>query len=318
MLQVETEAFQLHSAFHLTQHHQDRLCTEVTVRTRGHHGCASQWKGYLKLSLVSVAVKAYSAGAGGGNEVRLNQLHADCNSRVKYLKTCPIHGELSSDQIVSGYEYAKDQYVIIDTAELEKLRSEDDKAIKLDVFISSTTLDPLYYSGKSYYLVPDGPVGQKAYEVIYQGMLDEDRYGIATIVMHNKEQLVLLRPMGGLLVMSMLNYDNEVTKPETFQDEVPKGPIAPEELQLAKTLIQASSTDDFDLTKYKDLYTEKLTKLIEAKVAGQELVAPPAQEQAQVINLMDALKKSVATVQKTLPKHAAPAKPAASMAPANA
>src|SRR5436190_14970462 len=96
----------------------------------------SQWKGYLKLNLVSVAVKAYSAGASGGNEVRLNQLHEECNSRVKYLKTCPIHGELSSDQIVSGYEFAKDQYVIIDTAELDKLRSEDDKAIKLDVFIS--------------------------------------------------------------------------------------------------------------------------------------------------------------------------------------
>ena len=85
-----------------------------------------------------------------------------CKNRIKYVKTCPIHGEVSQDQIVSGYEYSKDQYVIVDPAELEKLRTEDDKAIKIDVFIDPADLDPLYYSGKSYYLVPEGPVGQKA------------------------------------------------------------------------------------------------------------------------------------------------------------
>lgn len=265
----------------------------------------SQWKGFLKLSLVSVPVKAYTAGAGSSSEIHLNQLHADCNSRIKYQKTCPIHGEVTGDQIVSGYEYAKDQYVIIDTGELEKLRTEDDKAIKVDVFIESGALDSLYFSGKSYYLVPEGPVGQKAYQVIYQGMVDAGRFGVATIVMHGKEQLVLLRPLQKLLVMSVLNYDNQVTKPSTFEEEVPQTPIAPEELKLARTLIEASSTDQFDLAKYKDLYTEKLSQLIEAKVAGQELVAPPIQEHAHVINLMDALRQSVASVQK------APAAPAA-------
>lgn len=96
----------------------------------------SSWKGFLKLSLVSVPVKAYTATASGGGEIRLNQLHAECNSRINYKKTCPIHGEVPSDQIVSGFEYSKGQYVIVDTDELEKLRTEDDKAINIDTLFA--------------------------------------------------------------------------------------------------------------------------------------------------------------------------------------
>jgi DNA end-binding protein Ku len=275
----------------------------------------STWKGYLKLNLVSVPVKAYTATASGGGEVRLNQLHKECNSRIQYKKTCPIHGEVSGDQIVSGYEYSKGQYVIVDTDELEKLRSEDDKAIKIDTFISPQDLDPIYFSGKSYYLVPDGPVGQKAYTVVLQAMADEERYGIANLVLHGREQLVLLRPVDGLLTMEILNYDNEVTKPAAFVEEAPKTEVAPEELKLAKTLISASTAKKFDYTRYKDLYVEKLTQLIEAKIKGEEIVAPPVHEMPQVINLMEALKKSVAQAESSGQKEATGAKPPRKMAP---
>src|SRR5688572_7414279 len=129
----------------------------------------SSWKGFLRLSLVSVPVKAYTATASSG-DIRLNQLHAECNSRIQYKKTCPIHGEVTNDQIVSGYEYAKGQYVVVDPDELEKLRTEADRAIKIDVFIKPEALDPLYLSGRSYYLLPDGPVAQKPYAVIIEGM----------------------------------------------------------------------------------------------------------------------------------------------------
>src|SRR6185436_5718952 len=148
----------------------------------------SSWKGFLKLSLVSIPVKAYTASASGGTEIRLNQLHAECNSRINYKKTCPIHGEIPNDQIVSGYEYSKGQYVIIDTDELDKLRNEDDKAININTFIEPDTLDQMYASGKCYYLVPDGPVAQKPYTVLHQGMEEMGRYGVAKIVMHGKEQ----------------------------------------------------------------------------------------------------------------------------------
>ena len=258
----------------------------------------STWKGYLKINLVSVPVKAYTANASGGGEVRLNQLHKECNSRINYKKTCPIHGEISNDQIVSGFEYSKGQYVIVDPDELDKLRTEDEKSINIQTFIAEDAVDPIYFSGKSYYLVPDGPVGQKAYSVVQQAMVDEKRYGVATVVFHGRDQLVLIRPYEGLLTMEVLAYENQVTKPSAFTEEAPKSEIIPEELKLAKTLIAASTVKKFDLSGYKDHYTEKLTQLVEAKIAGKEIVAPPVHEGPQVINLMEALKQSVAQTKK--------------------
>jgi DNA end-binding protein Ku len=272
----------------------------------------SAWKGFLKLSLVSVAVKAYSATTSGGSDIKLNQLHAECHSRIQYKKVCPIHGEVKNDEIVSGYEYSKGQYVLIDTNELEKLRTEDDKAIKIEAFITSDALDPIYQSGKTYYLVPDGPIGQKPYAVIHRAMVEEGRQAIAQIVLHGKEQTVLIRPFERLLAMSLLSYDNEVTKPAAFEEEVVASEVTPDELKLAKTLISATTPRKLDYSTYKDVYTEKLTKLIEAKVAGEEVVAPPVHEQAQIINLMDALRASVSQAQQ---QETAEGKPPKKMAP---
>ncbi|HYV37482.1 MAG TPA: Ku protein [Gemmataceae bacterium] len=274
----------------------------------------SSWKGFLKLSLISIPVKAYTATASGSSGIHLNQLHAECNSRINYKKTCPIHGEIPSDQIVSGYEYSKGQYVIVDTDELDKLRTEDDKAINIDTFIRPDTLDQMYASGKCYYLIPDGPVAQKPYTVLHQGMVDSERYGIAKVVMSGKEQVVLLRPVDSLITMTQMSYDHEITKPSTFEDELVKTPVEAEELKLIKTLIDASTPKKFDLSQYKDVYTQKLTQLIEAKVAGKEIVAPPVQEQAHIINLMDALRQSVAKAQKEAPAAVA-GKPPKKMAP---
>ncbi len=257
----------------------------------------STWKGFLKLSLVSVPVKAYTATVSGGGEIHLNQLHKECHSRINYKKTCPIHGEVPNDDIVSGYEYSKGQYVVVDPDELEKLRTADDKAIKIDAFIAPAELDPMYQSGRTYYLVPDGPVGLKPYAVLHQGMIEMERLAIAQVVLHGKEQVVLVRPIDGVLGMTVLSHDAQITKPSAFESEAPKQDASEEEMKLIKTLIDASTRKHFDFADYKDTYTEKLSKLIEAKVAGEELVAAPAQEQAQIINLMDALKQSVAMAQ---------------------
>lgn len=255
----------------------------------------STWKGFLKISLVSVPVKAYTATSSAGSEIRLNQLHAECHSRIQYKKTCPIHGEVPNDEIVSGYEYSKGQYVIVDPDELEKLRTEDEKAINVDSFVAPDTIDPTYFSGKTYYLVPEGPVGMHTFAVVRQAMVEQKRYAVGLVVLHNREQVVLLRPVDDLLAMSVLNYDATVTKPSAFADEAPKNEEAqPEELKLAKDLIARTTSKKFDIAKYKDDYTEKLSQLIEAKVAGKEIVAQPSHEPAQVINLMDALRGSLA------------------------
>jgi DNA end-binding protein Ku len=270
------------------------------------------WKGFLKLSLVAVPVKAYTATASGGGRIQLNQLHAECNSRIQYKKTCPIHGEVPNTEIVSGYEYTKGQYVIVNPAELDMLRSEADKAITVSAFVAPDAIDLMYYDERTYYLVPDGPVGQRPYAVLLQAMEEENRYAVAQVVMHGREQLVLLRPMDKLLAMTVLKYDAEVTKPQAFDDQAPQVELSGEERELAKRLVTVSTAKKFDYSTYRDLYTEKLTKLIEAKVAGEEIAAPPSQEPAHIINLMDALRASLANAEQ---QESAEAKPEKRMAP---
>ena len=143
-------------------------------------------------------------------------------------------------------------------------------------------------------------------------MVEENRFAVAQVVMHGREQTVLLRPMGNVLAMSALSYEHQVTRPSAFQEQAPTAQPSSEELELTKTLIRASTADDFDFAAYKDIYTEKLTKVIEAKVAGEEVVAQPAKEQGHIINLMDALRASVA---KTQEKTTQTGKPAKRMAP---
>ena len=256
------------------------------------------WKGFLKLSLVTIPVKAYPVSASGA-DLHLNQLHGCCKSRIKYKKTCPLHNKVASGDIVSSYEFATDQYVVVDPDELEKLRTESDKAIQIEAFIRTGTLATIYANGKSYYLVADGPVAHQGYAVLWRGMVEEKRQAIAQVLMHGKEQIVWLRPLDGLIVMTQLSYDGQITKPAALADEVSKTEVAAEERQLLRALMAACTPEKFDLAKYQDRYTQKLTQLIEAKVAGKEIVAAPATAQMQVINLMEALRKSVAATQQS-------------------
>jgi DNA end-binding protein Ku len=256
----------------------------------------SSWKGYLKLSLVSVPVKAYTATSSASSPISLNQLHEKCNSRIKYQKVCPIHGEVTQDEIVSGYEYSKGQYVVIDPAEIDKLRTESDKSVNVTAFVRDDAIDPIYHSGRTYYLVPDGPVGQKAYNLIAHAMTEEGLHAVAQVVLSNKEQVVLVRPIDGVLAMSVLEYKSQVKEPSSVEDEIIETEMSKPELDLTKQLIDGMLDEDFDLGQFHDVYTEKLTQLIEAKVAGKELVSPPASQEPGVINLMDALKQSVQQV----------------------
>lgn len=268
----------------------------------------SSWKGYLKISLVSIPVKAYTASSSSGGRISLNQLHGECHSRIQYKKTCPIHGEVPSDQIVSGYEYTKGQYVVIDTDELEKLRTESDRSINVNTFVKGDAVDPIYHSGKNYYLLPDGPVGQKPYQLIHDVMAEQDVQAVAQVVISKKEELVVVRAIDKLLVMTPLSFAAEIKEPQSFFDELVESQGSKQELDLTNQLVEALTTDKFDLTQYHDVYTEKLTKLIEAKVAGQEIVAPPAGEEPQVINLMDAIKASMKQIK--VPAAAEKEKPA--------
>jgi len=253
----------------------------------------TSWEGYLKLNLLSVPVKAYSAAVIGDGKIAFHMVHAKCNRRIHYKKICPIHGEVPNEEIVSGYEFAKGKYVIVDPDELDKLLPENDKTINIDTFIRPGDLDPIYYGGKSYYLVPDGRVAEKPYAVLQRVMAEQERFGIAQMIFSGVERVVLLRPVNGLLVMAMLNYAEQIKKPSTFADEAPEVAVAQEELKLAETLVEASTTHRFDFAEYQDEYTGKLAKLLDDKAAGKKITPARGHEEPVVLNLMDALRKSL-------------------------
>ncbi len=280
----------------------------------------SSWSGYLKLSLVSVPVKAYTASNPSGKRIALNQLHDECHSRIRYQKVCPIHGEVSQDQIVSGYEYSKGQYVVIDPSELDKLRTQNDKSITIDAVVNAGEIDPVYYTDRTYYLLPDGAIGHKPYNLILKTLEDQRFEAVARVVLSNRESLVLLRPYDHVLTMTVLSYKNEIKESAGFRDEIVPTDLSDQEVKLTRQLIEGMKRDAFDLGEYHDEYTEKLTMVIEAKVAGKEIVSQPAAEEPGVINLMDALKASVQRVkpprkQKAAPAAEKPAKPPKRKAP---
>jgi DNA end-binding protein Ku len=253
----------------------------------------STWKGYLKLSLVSIPVKAYSASLAAG-DVPLHQLHAKCHSRIKYKKVCPVHGEVPKEEIVSGYEYAKGQYVVIDASELARLRKRGEREITIDAVVAPSAVDPLNYTDKSYYLLPDGAVGQKPYSLLQQALEGDRHFAVARGVLFGREELVLLRPVDNLLVLTALKYEAEVAHAKTFAEELSPLELSREETELTRTLLQVFEKKKFSLAVYKDQYLEKLTEFVEAKVEGKELVTPPPADEPRVINLMDALKQSLA------------------------
>ena len=256
----------------------------------------TSWKGFIKLSLVSVPVKAFTANDPGA-QIRLNQLHCDCNTRIAYKKVCPVHGEVGNDQIVRGYEHAKGQYVVIEDEELEKLRTRSDHSVNIEGFVAPDALDPVYHAGRTYYLLPDGAVGQKPYRLLVRGMQENGVHALAQVVISQREQLVLLRPMEDMLAMTILSHQAKVKPADRFRDEIEDSECTPEELQLATMLIDASRLDDFDYGSYTDRYVDKLSELIQLKVQGQDVVQAEDVEEPKIINLMEALKQSVAEAQ---------------------
>jgi len=263
----------------------------------------SSWEGFLRLSLISVPVKAYSAAVIGHGKIAFHQLHSKCHRRIHHQKLCPIHGEVPNDEIVSGYEFAKDEYVVIDPKELAKLRPGSDKTINIEVFVQPDALDPIYFTDRSYYLAPDGKAGYKPYAILHKAMADENRFALATMVFAGHDHLVLIRPLDRLLAVTVLSYAAQVKAPSAFDDEIPRAAVSTQELKLARTLVEESTADKFDFASYEDEYTARVTKLIEAKAAGKKLVGSRKSEEQPVTNLMDALRRSLKAV-----KHGGPAK----------
>jgi DNA end-binding protein Ku len=264
-----------------------------STATKRNREFRSSWKGHIRFGLVSFGVQAVNALSRQGGDVHFHQLHAQCHNRIRYKKVCPIHGEVSQDEIVSGYEYQKGHYVEVEKEELDELRPERERDLSIDTFIAPGELDPIYHDGRMYYLIPDGTEAQEPYVLFREAMKRQKRWGIGHATMFGRDQLVLVRPIGEVLAMSLLNYEAEIRKPNDMADDVAAPKLAPKKIELAERLVETWTEDDFDFSKYKDHYQEKLRQLLEAKVQGREIVAPAEEPEPRVINLMDALEASV-------------------------
>jgi DNA end-binding protein Ku len=247
--------------------------------------------GTISFGLVSIPVKLYTAASSGG--VSFNLLHAKCGSRIKQQTFCPVCNEtIDRSQLVKGYEFQKDQYVRVTDEELKSLEGEASKIIDITEFVPLSSVDPIYFE-KTYYLGPDKG-GEKPYRLLADAMAKSDRVALASFVMRGKESLVLVRPAQDGLMLHTMYFADEV---RDF-GEIEKGKsvkLREGELQLAERLIGELSHDEFKPEQYEDHYRHRVLELVNSKVEGKEITAAaPEAQRAQVIDLMDALKQSLA------------------------
>jgi DNA end-binding protein Ku len=265
--------------------------------------------GTISFGLVNIPVKVYSANDSSG-KISFNQLHAERKTRLKQQMYDPETGEIvPREKIVKGYEFAKDQYVILDEGELDQLEMATSQTMGITEFVPLDTVDPLFFES-GYYLGPDKGA-ERAYKLLAAGMADTKHAAVAQYVKSGKQNLILLRPHGAGIVMQMLRYQDELKA----QSEVPipDAPVSDAEMGLARQFIQQLAKPKFDASQYRDEYREKLKDLIDKKVKGEAItLTPAAAPVAKVVDLMEALKASLAK------QGAAPAAPvpAATAAPA--
>jgi DNA end-binding protein Ku len=259
--------------------------------------------GTLSFGMVSIPIRMYSAGESS-SAVSFNMLHDKCKSRLKQQYICPKDNEIvTREHTVKGYEFAKDQYVSFTPDELKAMDEEAQKAIEITEFVPSTKVDPVYFDG-AYYLGPDKG-GEKAYKLINEAMKQTGRAALAKWAARGKQYLVLIRPVGNGLVMQQLLYKDEV-RPIS---EVPieEAELKDSELKLAMQLVEQIANDEFKPENYEDEVRKRYHEAIQRKVEGQEVItASEAPKSAQIIDLMEALKASLAA--KGAAAAAAPAK----------
>jgi DNA end-binding protein Ku len=266
------------------------------------------WKGYLKISLVNIPVRVFPA-TDAAATVSFNQLHKECRTRIQQKRWCPTcQVEVPNTDLVKGYEFEKGKYVVMEEEDLAKVRPESTRVINVVQFADAKLIDPVYVE-RPYYLAPDGTVAAEAFAVMREGMAGKAAVG--KMALYGREYLVAIQPRENGLVMYTLRHASEVREMGAI-DELKLVParIKPDEVKLAKQVIGNFETGG-DLTQYKDDYQLELRRIIEAKIAGEEIVAPADEAPPKVVNLMEALRQSLERVSenKKQPAKIAAAKP---------
>ena len=258
------------------------------------------WKGHLTFGLISIPVRMFTAART--ERISFNQLHKECHSRLKQPLFCPVHNRIvERSEVVKGYEYEKDQYVLFTEEELDKIEPPSAKVMEILEFVKLGEMDPLYFDS-SYYVSPED-AGVKAYQLLMQAM-EESGYGaVAKLTMHQREHIVIIRPGTKGMTLHTMFYSNEIRAAEAVPGKVE---LKDQEKKLAQQLIESLAAP-FEPQKYRDEYQENVRVMIAAKLRGQEVTEVAQPHMAPVIDLMEALKKSLAEKQAPAASAAAPA-----------
>src|SRR4029078_13353240 len=251
------------------------------------------WKGFLKISLVNIPIKVFPATESSGT-ISFNQLHGECQTRIQQKRWCPhCNREVPNSEIVKGYEFDKGRYVVLSEDDFDKVRPESPRVIDLVQFADESSIDPMYVD-RTYYLAPDGGMAADAFAVMRDGM--KGKVGIGKLALYGREYLVAVRPHQRGIAMYTLHHAAEIRSIEAVEElsAVPEK-VKPEEMKLARQVIETFE-GPLNLADYKDEYREGLQRSIDAKIAGEKIVAPSVEAPPKVVNLMEALKKSLDAV----------------------
>jgi DNA end-binding protein Ku len=257
---------------------------------------ASVWSGYLTFGLISMPVRLFSGARG--TRVSFHMLHRDDNARIKQQLYCSEENRVvERSEIVKGYEYRKGEYVVIEPDEIKKIEPKTAKAMEILEFVKAEDVDPVYFEA-SYYLVPE-EAGRRPYALLVRAMQETDYMAIAKLTMHNREYMVFLRPHQEGMMLHTMYYSDEVREmPEISR---PEAELKEAEVKIAHQLIEALS-NKFDPEKYHDTFEDNIKKLIQAKLEGREVTAVEKPKPAPVVDLMAALKQSLAQMEKKPPQ----------------
>jgi len=253
------------------------------------------WKGQIRLALVSIPVEVYSATKSGAT-IAFNQIHEPTGKRIKYEKVVPGVGPVDVDEIVKGFQYAKDQYVLLDDEEIEGVKLESKKTLELTQFVEAEDIDEIYFE-KPYYVVPADELAEEAFIVLREALRRTGKVGLGQLAMRGREYVVSIKACGRGLVMETLRYADEVNKAASYFRDIADSEPDDDLLDLATTLID-KKTGKFDASDFHDRYVEALRELIERKKKGKTLNLDDEKDDkaptgSNVVDLMAALKKSI-------------------------
>ena len=248
------------------------------------------WKGYLKISLVNIPVRVFPA-TDSAATISFNQLHAECQTRIQQKRWCPkCEREIPISEVAKGFEFEKGRYVVMDEEDMSKVRPESTRVIDLVQFTDAAAIDPIYFE-RPYYLAPDGQMAFESFAVIREGM--KGKAGIGKLALYGREYLVAVQPKDKGLMMYTMRRSNEIRSMGAIEElEGVPAKVKPEEIKLAKQVI-SNFEGELDLADYKDAYQEELQRIIDAKIAGEEVIATAEETPPKVVNLMDALRQSL-------------------------